>query len=637
MAMLTQTRQFVAALLLTFIVGGAIGYLAAPSAEPSATTAALPMKNPLDPLRSATSPETREESGRDAAATPTSGGEIAVSLIAAGRARDYFQRRHDTYAIGQKLDRDTIRAALDATQAFPKKDRDNAEYVLLARWLELDPAAAYGWVQALPAKSDRTSLRREFFHSLGLKDPAMALKFLNESRSDPHRGEDPTSSVFEAWSSFDPTAAVDAAFGLEKKQARDSALGVALGRLAQSDPQAALARVAQFPDPEMRQNQMRNVLRKWAEQDPQAATNHVLNLPAGRERNEAMASVVGGVAVTDGEAAIRLAEQLPPGSARSQTLSQVISSIGYEEPKVAAELVLMLPPGQQRNSIYQIISRLAREDRPAALDWAGRLGSAEARDAALSGVVRQWAADDPKAAAQYCVTNSVTNDQAMREAVSNWAQDDSRGALAWAGALPAGTQRDTALSGAIGVLAANDPRQAASLAATMLTGDSQSNALGIVAARWAVRDPNAAIAWATQLSDPNVRQNTLDSVASTWAGQDPAAAASWATRSTETMSALPNITRQWAEQDPAATAKWLDTLPAGTGRDSALAAFSTAVVNTDPEGAVAWAATISEAQQRESTIGQIFSRWVRTDPKSAKAWLQSTPALSEEARRRMAQ
>lgn len=635
--MLTNSQRFVAALAVTFLLGGVIGYLSGsrdPSAVPTAGRAVgTGAQSPSSPRW--TEADREPERGEDRTTALPADADLARHILAAVRARDYFRRRHDIYAVGQQLDRDTIRAAMDATQHFPEIDRENARYPLLARWLELDPAAAYEWVGAVPKQSQRTDLMREFFHSLGLKDPATALTFLAQYKADPNRGEDFTSNVFEAWSVHDPAAAVDAALSLPTEKSRGSGISVALGRWAKRDPQAALARVAQFPDAAMRRVHLGVVLREWAEEDPQAAASHALGLPAGKERIDAIASVVTGAAGTDRDAAMRLIEQMPAGAARTEALRRIVSEIGYKEPKAAAEFVLAMPPSQQRNSMHQVIHNLSRQDRAAALDFANRLAGADARADALRTIVQQWSSDDPKAAAQYCVTNSVGTPETIGSAVSSWARNDAAGALAWAGALPDGPPREAALSGAIAALGTSDPHRAAALATTMLTGQKQSQALGSIAGAWAAKDPNAAAAWAGQMGDLSARLNAVVNVASVWAQKDPAAAAAWAVRAPENFHALSIVTRAWVEQDPTAAARWLDTFPSGNTRDSAIGSFSQAVADSDPEGAAAWAATISQPAQRDNAITQVFQQWKRTDPKAADTWLRATPALSPEARERM--
>jgi hypothetical protein len=333
---------------------------------------------------------------------------------------------------------------------------------------------------------------------------------------------------------------------------------------------------------------------------------------------------------------MRLVEQLPRGAARTETLRQVVGDIASSEPKFAAELVLEMAPGQQRNSVHQVSHNLARRDRAAALDWAGKLTSSDARRSAMQSILQIWASDDPKAAAEYCVGHPTESPDLIGNAVAGWVRNDASGALAWVRSLPDGAQREAALVSGLSALAASDPGQAANLATTMLNGNKQSQALGSIAGAWATKDPAAAAAWASKLTDGSARMSAESYVASAWVRQDPAAAAAWASRMPNNRNVLPTIAREWATQDPAAAARWLDSIPSGDARDSAVQNFSSAVADSDPEGAAAWAATISQQSQRDSAIIQILQQWKRTDPKAAEAWLKTTtPALSGEARERM--
>ncbi len=617
------------------LVGGAIGYFAGGSAPPAvrvAGTSAPGVLSARGQSRAENQPALQFIAIEPGAAPVGSDAEFVTQILSATRVPDYFRRRHDIYEVGQRLDRDTIRASMDAVMGLKDSDRDLAQFPLLARWLELDTGAAYEWVNALPNEKRRAELTREFFHSLALKEPAAAMRYLAQHETGAHRGKDLSYSVIEAWSSRDPAGAVDAALQLSGKAGRESAIGIALKRLATADPQAALARATQIPDAEMRRRQLQSVLGEWAANDPAAAAAQASSLPAGRERNDALSAVIAGTARTDSAAAMRLVEQMPIGDARTRALRQVVNETSYNDPKVAAEFILAMPLSQQRNSMYQVAGSFARTDRPAALEWVAKLGSAEARTAAMQTIVRDWASEDPRGAAQFCVSNSGAKIDDLGNAVTNWAQTDAREALAWAGALSDASQREAAVASAISGLAASNPAEAAATAGRMLSGAKQAQEMGNIAGSWAASDPAAAAAWAARLSDPAARGNAESSIASSWAQQDPAAAATWASRLPNATNAMYSITREWAAQDPVAAANWLGKLPAGNSRDAAISTFSQTVVGADPEGAAAWAATISEPQQRNNSLGNVYRQWQRSEPKAAEAWLRTTTALSTEAR-----
>jgi hypothetical protein len=244
----SNSQRLAAAFALTFLVGGVTGYFAG-NRNPAATATTNRELDSGDPSarlqpRTETSgePERGDLGSPSVAALPNA--DIPRRILAAVRARDYFRRRHEIYAVGQLLDRETIRSAMEATQQFPDTDRENAQYALVARWLELDAAAAYEWVRAVPGQKRRTELMREFFHSLGLKDPTTALSFLTQYGVDPNRDEDFTHSVFDFSRSVvdsDPEGAVAWAATISQPAQRDSTIGEVFRQWKRTDRKAAEA------------------------------------------------------------------------------------------------------------------------------------------------------------------------------------------------------------------------------------------------------------------------------------------------------------------------------------------------------------------------------------------------------------
>jgi hypothetical protein len=624
-----------AAFCITLMVGGAIGYVAGnrPGAEAAVEAGSLGAGSamPLRDFKQVESSSAYYDPGIPGA--PSTEQEIAEAFHGAVRARDYFRRRHEVYTAAQKLTAETIRTAMEATQHFAEYEREHTQYELVARWLELDVAAAYQWVSALPKPKQRGNLMTEFYHSLGMKDPVTALSYLAREKS--ADTDDLRHSVFEAWSVHDPIAAVDAALALPDQQSMESAVAVALERLAKRDPQGALRRIEHLPDDDVRREHVKTILREWAEKDHEAAARYAATLTEGTDREEALASVIAASAAGNPDAAMRLLEQLPAGAMRVETISSLVRNISDEEPAIAARFVLELPAGRQGESLYQVSSGLARRDPAAAIEFAGRLGTIDGRASALRMVMDVWSSDDPKAAAEYCASNPPGTPDVMGTAMKNWARKNAPEALAWARALPDGAQREAALGGAVVAIAATDPQQAAKLATTVLAGTKQANAIREIADAWAAKDPRAAASWAAELGDHSIRSGALSSVVGKWGSRDPAAAAAWASQVPENASLLAEITTAWAGLDPAATAKWLDTMPAGSARDSAVQNFARTVADSDPAGAAAWAATVSQSDARENAIGRVLNLWKRSDPEGADTWRRTTPGLSDLTRERL--
>ena len=79
----------------------------------------------------------------------------------------------------------------------------------------------------------------------------------------------------------------------------------------------------------------------------------------------------------------------------------------------------------------------------------------------------------------------------------------------------------------------------------------------------------------------------------------------------------------------------MQTFPAGEERDSMVSNFARQVVETDPEGALEWAATLTDEKQRERQIQQLASQWKSFDKARATNWIQSSTALSPQAKEQL--
>ena len=179
-AMPTSSQRLAGFFAFTFLAGLACGYLfqgedrAPGSSAPRATDPATKREAaPADTTESAT----REEHSFTQPATDDA---LKSAIFSAVRTPDYFRRKHDLYEIGMSLDAQGIARALEITLSFPKRcEREWAQPSLIARWLDFDPAAALAWAQALPHGDQRGVVLREFFQSLGLKNPKAAIEQLN--------------------------------------------------------------------------------------------------------------------------------------------------------------------------------------------------------------------------------------------------------------------------------------------------------------------------------------------------------------------------------------------------------------------------------------------------------------------------
>ena len=66
-----------------------------------------------------------------------------------------------------------------------------------------------------------------------------------------------------------------------------------------------------------------------------------------------------------------------------------------------------------------------------------------------------------------------------------------------------------------------------------------------------------------------------------------------------------------------------------------MTAYANTVTSRDPEGAATWAATVGDDNKRENAVRNVYQQWKRTDETAANRWLAATPALSDDAKKRI--
>ncbi len=595
-------------LVLGFIAGAVLGYLSSrlyhpvtPASEIRATAAPAIGRDRLGP-----SADTRavEIAARNESVFARDPGKLDDVILSAVRRRNFFARRHAIFEIAASMDAAAVAGAMQRAESFSVQDRDSAQSTLLARWLDLEPASALQWVIALNATDHRDFLLRETFSLLGANDPVNALEHLASVQgSVPIKVDSYRHEIFRSWAQSDPGAAFQYALGLTLRDDRSSAIGSTLETWATQDPKGAIAALRTMSDQAAREESYLTVLGSWAERNPEEAANDVLALPPGNQRAAAIIKVIKGASEQDQELTHELIAMVPPGSARDSMLSDLVSDLSDSDPRSATEYLELLPANRQQIA-SSIARNYAKQDLSGALEWASSLASDELRSSSLSEVVQQWAARDRMAAVAYADQHLTKYPNAFAEVLASWAEEDPRAAIAHAQGSPDLKARDEALARCIRVWARTQPEQALQ-AAEKLSGTTRETALASVANEWAYNDPRAAAN--TLLGSPEPHR----------------------------FEAISSVMATWSRAAPAQAAEWLQTIPAGTRRDTVVAAFVQAVTEADPSTAAAWAVTLQDPKKRDETIQSVAYGWMQHDKAAALEWLKQTPSLSEAVRARM--
>ena len=269
-------------------------------------------------------------------------------------------------------------------------------------------------------------------------------------------------------------------------------------------------------------------------------------------------------------------------------------------------------------------SDIAGTDQPGALKLAAEISGAGDRSDFLRGIVEGMATKDPRAAAEFSLTEFKTGSlqaDALRIALSKWGAVNARDAYEWAAAHLTGPVKDEAVNALVESWAARSPQDAARWFAE--TRSTSQPLLAALVSGWAAKSPQAAADWIETLPDATNRDAGRLIAAREWATQNPEeAAAHFSTPAPELASVLADI---WGTSNPAAAAAWIHQLPAGPAREEAAGTLATVWAASDINAAVNWSATLADPAARGAAVEHLATTWGAIDPDKAIAWLGTQP------------
>jgi hypothetical protein len=356
-----------------------------------------------------------------------------------------------------------------------------------------------------------------------------------------------------------------------------------------------------------------------------------------------------------------------------QELYSVLSARSAQEMAELATQLNDLSPGREtKTKITTFFTAWAHLDARAALTAAITLKTADAKDAAITAVVRgadaisakslvevisqlpadalptwqktkslssalnKWSEVEPAAAAKFLEQVPTRDPEFMGARMmiaQNWAASDPAAALAWAVAQGDGREGRMSMSGVIMGWWNTDPRAAEAYVV------EHADTLGIqplmqIVSQLSRQDPERAKEWAKSLPSTETRRMAAISVAMQMSNTDPKAASEWAATLPEDVRGrtLDSVMSRWARNDSRAAGEWLNGLN-GAVRDDAVNAFSSSLGASDPATALTWAATVSDPTRRNATVERVVTGWLRRNPGDAKAWIQNSTLPNEQKAR----
>jgi hypothetical protein len=267
-----------------------------------------------------------------------------------------------------------------------------------------------------------------------------------------------------------------------------------------------------------------------------------------------------------------------------------------------------------------------------ALAWLSQQPPTDRRDEVLRMALKQFAENEPGAAADWAMKNLKGADlnNALLEIAGEWAGQSGQEAAAWFGNLPASQERDAAVEMILFKWGANEPVEALEfIGESPKLGDLSPTLRRAALAGWAKSDPAAAVTESLALSqsqkDPEQFANTL----ANWATMDLTASSEWlltkVPAGAERRAAAEELGTIYAQQSPESGVTWLAKLSAGAERDAAANALATTWSRSGPEAAATWASTQTTSTLTAETVESIGRNFLMKDPPTFQKWRSALP------------
>ena len=271
---------------------------------------------------------------------------------------------------------------------------------------------------------------------------------------------------------------------------------------------AALKRVRQITTSNERELASRLLVARWVETDP----NGALQFAAANRGYEYLADdVFQERAANDFQSALTQAQEMPGNDLRYRALRGILSFKADTDPIGAIQLAQSFGsfPGNEplTNVLYR---QWATNDPQAAAIYATQQGQGTGWRSPINQVVNTWAEHDPVAAANWSLSlaDGDAQTRALSQVMRDWGRQDPTSTANWIHGLPAGAQHDTAVAGFAESMVFADPQNALNWIGNIADNGIRQRALQQVSRQVMWRDPEngAALLQAAGLAPNQIPQ-----------------------------------------------------------------------------------------------------------------------------------
>lgn len=293
----------------------------------------------------------------------------------------------------------------------------------------------------------------------------------------------------------------------------------------------------------------------------------------------------------------------------------------------------------------QLLDTWVKTDVVAAFDWGRQLTNADTRQFALAKIIPAMAADSAtNALVAFEWLQNPTNSAALppgklREVAltglfRNWAAQDLEQAAAASEQLPADTTRPTVAAVVLSQRIQSDPAAAVSVVTNLPAGDDRKLRIAELGRSWAATDATNALAWAESLPVESDRALAVRFVVERWLETDWATATNWVAGLPEDakIAKLLQLAESWAQKDARSLADHAFALPGGEVQTQLLTEACRALATND------FGATATLLQQltnnaalRRQILEQTAGRTIASQLEPAAEFISGMPADEDQA------
>lgn len=342
---------------------------------------------------------------------------------------------------------------------------------------------------------------REFFSEWGKEDPPAAAQGALEHVEFTGR-MDALSGAIRAWTSRDPQAAlawVGEQSGTLSAEQHESLVTSVFDAWSVTDPSAAASILDDVEETSVYKSAVDRLLTNWAATSIPDAAAWVATLQDDTRR--------------------RIAEVKLSGGARAE--GKLDEGIAYTLEKLPENDWL-------GHHLYLLVSnKIDGQNFEANIEWIDSMAPSEKlKEEFYNTLLHQWRRADIAQAVRHLdiMPDPVRRAEDYEFYASVYAESDLDDAREWANALPESVDRDRALVGVGSAWVEENPPEAIGWIQQLEAGELQDRLTAMYLGAEAENDIPAAIALASSIGDPFERDHSLEFVMGKWLSSDPAAA-----------------------------------------------------------------------------------------------------------------